>query len=569
MNVACYAGTRNVYEDMIPAAKSLLIHSNVDKIYFLIEDDEFPYELPPEIECINVSNQEWFDVDGPNFKSQWTYMVLMKVALTKLFLDLDKILMLDIDTIVNENISHIWNIDLTDYYFAAVKEPHKSSKKFLYTNAGVMLINLSKIREDSIDDDMIYALNHLYFEFKEQDCFNNFCQNYIYELPADYNINYYTTGAKHRKITHFAAIKNWQHLPLVEKYRDAEIERNIPDKYGLDIIIPTYKNKEALETTISSVYDEEIFKLGQLYHFPIRITVVDDCSNLNYDDITEKYPKINLILKEKNEGPGLARQTAIDSTDYPYILFVDTGDYILSKYAILQVILTILSNTTPYIYLWRWLNAEWHTYSDDGSPLLHGVVYKREFLDLFNIKFCSESSYSNEDVGFNRACSLIIKELNLQDSTKKTQFYSTPIYMYTYDKDSITHKNKKEYLYTKQLKGLLLNEYHAIKIGKKNKIHKIFLWEDISHVMVRLWYDFWYLMKYAPETGQEHWELLRKYYNELYKKYQMEDETVQRATIGHYTKDIIKLGVKKINFNQFLKDLENEEYVPELYFDFC
>jgi len=37
--------------------KSLLIHSNVEKIYFLIEDDEFPYKLPPEVECINVSKQ--------------------------------------------------------------------------------------------------------------------------------------------------------------------------------------------------------------------------------------------------------------------------------------------------------------------------------------------------------------------------------------------------------------------------------------------------------------------------------------------------------------------------------
>jgi hypothetical protein len=42
---------------MIPSMKSLLIHSDVEKIYFLIEDDEFPYELPPEVECINVKNQ--------------------------------------------------------------------------------------------------------------------------------------------------------------------------------------------------------------------------------------------------------------------------------------------------------------------------------------------------------------------------------------------------------------------------------------------------------------------------------------------------------------------------------
>ena len=41
---------------MLTAAKSLLMHSNVEKIYFLIEDDEFPYEVPQEIECINISN---------------------------------------------------------------------------------------------------------------------------------------------------------------------------------------------------------------------------------------------------------------------------------------------------------------------------------------------------------------------------------------------------------------------------------------------------------------------------------------------------------------------------------
>jgi hypothetical protein len=39
---------------MVTAAKSLLIHSNVDKIYFLIEDDNFPYELPPKTTTINI-----------------------------------------------------------------------------------------------------------------------------------------------------------------------------------------------------------------------------------------------------------------------------------------------------------------------------------------------------------------------------------------------------------------------------------------------------------------------------------------------------------------------------------
>ena len=55
MRAAVYCGTRNLYQDMMTAAKSLIIHSDVEKIYFLMEDDQFPYELPKEIECINIS----------------------------------------------------------------------------------------------------------------------------------------------------------------------------------------------------------------------------------------------------------------------------------------------------------------------------------------------------------------------------------------------------------------------------------------------------------------------------------------------------------------------------------
>ena len=104
MRTAVYTGTRNLYPYMISAAKSLLIHSNVEQIYFLIEDDVFPYDLPPKTHTINVSNQQYFKKDGPNFKSEFTYMALIRVALTKILQE-DIVLSLDVDTIVNENIS--------------------------------------------------------------------------------------------------------------------------------------------------------------------------------------------------------------------------------------------------------------------------------------------------------------------------------------------------------------------------------------------------------------------------------------------------------------------------------
>lgn len=102
--------------------KSLLIHSNVDKVYFLIEDDEFPYELPPEVECINVSKQKWFEPSCINMKNRCSYMVLLRVVFCQIFPHLDRILTIDNDTIVRENISELWDLNMDNYYIAGCTE---------------------------------------------------------------------------------------------------------------------------------------------------------------------------------------------------------------------------------------------------------------------------------------------------------------------------------------------------------------------------------------------------------------------------------------------------------------
>ena len=72
MKAAVYCGTRNLYADMVTAAKSLLHNTDVDKVYFLIEDDIFTHELPPQIETINVSDQTYFSKDSPNY-NKWGF----------------------------------------------------------------------------------------------------------------------------------------------------------------------------------------------------------------------------------------------------------------------------------------------------------------------------------------------------------------------------------------------------------------------------------------------------------------------------------------------------------------
>ena len=72
MKHAVYTGSREVYGDMVASAKSLAAHSDVDRIWFLIEDSEFPYELPDFVTCIDVSGQTYFPSDGPNMTSGYT-----------------------------------------------------------------------------------------------------------------------------------------------------------------------------------------------------------------------------------------------------------------------------------------------------------------------------------------------------------------------------------------------------------------------------------------------------------------------------------------------------------------
>ena len=67
----------------------------------------------------------------------------MRAAFTKLFPNLDKILSVDNDIIINENISELWDIDLENNYFAGVSEPRKSTDDF-----SLEMLNEDKVPED-------------------------------------------------------------------------------------------------------------------------------------------------------------------------------------------------------------------------------------------------------------------------------------------------------------------------------------------------------------------------------------------------------------------------------------
>lgn len=63
----------------------------------------------------------------------------------------DKLLYLDIDIMIANDIKQLWDIDVTDYEFAAVKEKYGCWLiRPDYFNAGMLLLNMARIRETGL-----------------------------------------------------------------------------------------------------------------------------------------------------------------------------------------------------------------------------------------------------------------------------------------------------------------------------------------------------------------------------------------------------------------------------------
>jgi Lipopolysaccharide biosynthesis proteins, LPS:glycosyltransferases len=182
-----YTASRNIYPYLPASFMSLLDYNPDARVWMLIEDDELPYEVPENIEVVNVRGQTIFGTGCPNWNTPFTYMSLIRVAYSKLFTGepnefgvrtlpkLDRILQLDVDTIVQDDLTPVWETDLTGKWFAMVPQRPAIYRPWgprKYYNAGVAVFNLEQIRLDRADDELIELINELKMQFIDEMAWN-------------------------------------------------------------------------------------------------------------------------------------------------------------------------------------------------------------------------------------------------------------------------------------------------------------------------------------------------------------------------------------------------------------
>ena len=216
--VIVYALTRNLYPYLHASMNSLLEHNSPEKIYVLAEDDEL--DLPEICEVINVSGQTIFDKDGPNSKTIYTYMAMMRLLYVDLIPE-DRVIQLDIDTIVCDSLEPLWEMDLEDKWFAACPEYKTTYNPFdkeMYYNIGVCVFNLAQMRKDKIVPKMVELLNTRMLPCIEQDALNYYgVPEKVKKIPVRYNESFCCGETSNPAVVHYAGIPNWYGEPFIHR----------------------------------------------------------------------------------------------------------------------------------------------------------------------------------------------------------------------------------------------------------------------------------------------------------------------------------------------------------------
>lgn len=198
-----------------------LSNKNIDKI------NSLKTIAPCNINFIYINNETLFKGEAPQTVKHISISTYYRFLLQQLFPNTDKLIYLDSDLNILTSLTDLYNTDISEYYIAAVtdnseKECCKRLNLDMYCNAGVLLINLKKFREDNIQEKLFKYSQENYDEivYGDQDVLNVVCQEKILQLDKRWNAQIcnslkdnedWLTTAKQAHIIHYiSGLKPWK-----------------------------------------------------------------------------------------------------------------------------------------------------------------------------------------------------------------------------------------------------------------------------------------------------------------------------------------------------------------------
>lgn len=206
--------------------------TRVKSEYTSIKDEQIEYldkvvkTKNPENRVIKVDVTDLYKKEFGNCKNENAYCT--PYTLLRLLADLvpempDKVLYLDIDMMAGDDISKLYNIDIKDYEYAAVREKYGSV--FIwpdYINAGMLLLNMKKIKETGLLEKARELIKNKKLLFADQSAIYYSTTKKLL-LPRIYN-EQSKFNKKDTVICHFCKRLLWKPYPHTENYKQWHID---------------------------------------------------------------------------------------------------------------------------------------------------------------------------------------------------------------------------------------------------------------------------------------------------------------------------------------------------------
>lgn len=266
----------------------------------------------------------------------------------------------------------------------------------------------------------------------------------------------------------------------------------------------------------------------------------------------------------------MARQYGLEHSNGMYITFLDTGDYFYEDG--LQTILNAINeNTYIKLYTFSYVYDDKNILSDKPDDKTIGSVYKRSFIEMYNIHFSKEGSYANEDYGFSRACKLILDQWERDYFSDARKHIKIPVFYEHIDPNSLTQSNNCDFFYTKLSPGIITNGVHAINIARKAGIKIEYLLDEYNYILAQEYFFFLCILYERPELIDDIWSIIRSYYLNCYKIYEKFALRNIKIVFSQVTLPRIRSRIKywpehiSFNITRFIDEISKEEFTPIRY----
>ncbi|MBE6445119.1 MAG: DUF4422 domain-containing protein [Alphaproteobacteria bacterium] len=246
----------------------------------------------------------------------------------------DKCIYLDIDTIVLKDLKDLYDTDLEDYYVAACKDPlftgmtsgDKNLKKYVdnvlrlddyrhYFQAGVMVMNLKKMRENDITNLCLDTLMSVNFRYADQCCLNYLLKNNVKYIDISWNYQVYFQQRQFTNLKFHLSVNDLQKYynaylnPRIIHYSGKEKPWFYPDAEYADIWWKYARNTPFYEVIIARMIDavsqyntQLVYIINNLLYFRIKKFWSQLKKNLTFGKrrqrYKDKYERIKQLIKD-------------------------------------------------------------------------------------------------------------------------------------------------------------------------------------------------------------------------------------------------------------------------------